>query len=85
MCLEGADGLFGYVQPMDIRGNELELFSPLLLDVELVRCTTFVVKDLEVNSMAALGEAGHDPICGGEVVAVVAGLKWSTRITLVST
>ena len=33
---------------MDIRGNELELRPPLILDVELVGCAAFVVKDLEV-------------------------------------
>ena len=33
MCLEGADGSFGDVTKMDIRGNELELRPPLLLDM----------------------------------------------------
>ena len=76
MCLEGADGLFRDVTTMEIRGNELELRPPLLLDVELVGCAAFVVKDLEVDTMAALCEVGHDPICGGEAVAVVAGFEW---------
>ena len=76
MCLEEVDGSFIDVTPMDIRGNELELRPPLLLDVDLVGRATFVVKDLEVNSMATLGEAGHDPICGGDAVVVVAGFKW---------
>ena len=49
---------------------------PLLLVVELVGCTAFVVKYFEVNTMTALCEVGHDPICGGEVVAVMARLKW---------
>ena len=61
---------------MDIRGNELELCLPLPLNVDLVGCAAFVVKDLEVNALDALCEAGHDPICGGEAVAVVAGFKW---------
>ena len=61
---------------MDIRGNELELRPPLLLYVELVGCATIVVKDLEVNTMDALCEAGHDPICGREAVAVVARFEW---------
>ena len=26
--------------------------------------------------MAALCEAGHDPICGGKAVAVMAGFEW---------
>ena len=74
--LEGADGSFGDVTTMDIRGNELELRPPLLLDVELVVCAAFVVKYLEVGIMAVIFEAGHDLICGGETVLVVAGLEW---------
>ena len=49
---------------------------PLLFDGELAGCTAFVVKDLEVNTMAAFSESDHDSICGGEAVAVVTGLKW---------
>ena len=74
MRLEGADGAFGDVTAMDIRGEKLELRPPLLFDVELVGCTAFVVKDLKVNTMDALCEAVHDSICGGKAVAVVAGL-----------
>ena len=62
MRLEGADGAFGDVTGMDIRGHELELRPPLLFDVELVGYTAFFVKDLEVETMAALCEAGHDSI-----------------------
>ena len=76
MRLEGEDGAFGDVTKMDIRGNELELLPPLLLDVEFVGCATLVVNDLEVNIMAALCEAGHDLICGGKAVAVVAVFEW---------
>ena len=72
MRLEGADGAFGDVTTMDIRGNELELRPPLLLDMEFVGCSELVVKDLEVENMAALCEAGHDSICGGDAVVVVA-------------
>ena len=61
---------------MDIRGNELEPPPPLLFDVELIGCTALVVKDLEVDTMATLCEAGHDSICGGEAVLFVAGLEW---------
>ena len=49
---------------------------PLLLDVELVGCTVFVVKDLEVYTMAALCEAGHDPILGAVEHTVRAGFEW---------
>ena len=76
MCLEGADGSFGDVTMMDIRGNELELCHPLILNMELVGCAAFVVKDLGVNTMASLCEVGHDTICGGKAVANVAGLEW---------
>ena len=72
MRLEGADGAFGDVTTMDIRGNDLELRPPLLLDVKFVGCAAFIVEDLEVDTMAALCEAGHDSIYGGDAVAVVA-------------
>ena len=62
MRLEGVDGAFGNVTAMDIRGHELKLRPPLLFDVELVGCTAFVVKDLKVDTMAALRESGHDSI-----------------------
>ena len=70
------DGSFGDVTMMDIRGDELELFPPLLLDVDLVGCAAFFVKYLEVDAMASLCEEGHDPICGGKAVAVVEGFEW---------
>ena len=54
----------------------MEIRPPLLLDVEFVGCAEFVVKYFEVNTMTALCEVGHDPICGGEAVAVVAGFEW---------
>ena len=76
MRLEVVDGTFGDVTTMDIRGIELELRPPLLLDVELVGCAAFVVNDLDFDTMAALCEAGHDTICGGKAVAVVAVLEW---------
>ena len=44
--------------------------------MELVGCTEFVVKDLEVDTMSAFSKSGHDSICGGKVVAVVAGFEW---------
>ena len=75
MRLEGADGAFGDVTTMDIRGNKLELLSPLLLDAELVACAAFVVNDLEVDTVAALCEAGHYTICGSKAVSVVAGFE----------
>ena len=49
ICLEGVDGAFGYITAMEIREHELELFPPLLFDVELVGCTAFIVKDLEAT------------------------------------
>ena len=76
MRLEGADGALVNVTAMDTRGHELELCPPLIFDVELVGCTVFFVKYLEIDTMAALDEAGHDSICGGEAVAVVAGFEW---------
>ena len=74
--LEGADGAFVDVTTMDIRGHELEFRPPLLCNVELVVCTSFVVKDLDVDTMAGFSDSGHDSICGSKAVAVVAGFKW---------
>ena len=76
MCPEGADGAFVNVTAMGIRGNDLELRPPRLFDVELVGCTALVVKDLEVDTMAALCEVGHDSICGGEAMAAATGFEW---------
>ena len=75
MCLEGSDGVFGDVTTMDIRGDKLELLPPIIIDVDLVGCAAFIVKDFEVNTMAAICEAGHDLICGREAVAFVAGFE----------
>ena len=76
MRLEGANGAFGDVTVMEIRGHELEFCPPLLFNVDLVGCNAFVVKDLEVNTMAVCSESGHDSICSRKVVAVVAGFEW---------
>ena len=76
MCLEDGYGSFGDFRTMGIRGIELELCPPLILDMERVGCYVLVVKDLKVDAMAALCEAGHDPICGGKAVAFVAVFEW---------
>ena len=39
---------------MEIRGNNFELYPPLLLEMDFLGCATFVVKDLEVDTMAEL-------------------------------
>ena len=54
----------------------MEFRPPLLFDVELVGCTALVVKELEVETMAAFSESGHDSIYGGEAVAVLEGFQW---------
>ena len=46
MRLEGADGASGDVTTMEIRGNELELCPPLILDAEFVVYAAFFVKYL---------------------------------------
>ena len=46
MRLDGADGASGNVTAMEIRGNELELSPPLILDAEFVVCAAFFVKYL---------------------------------------
>ena len=74
--LEGADGAFSDVRAMNIMGHKCELRPSLLFNVELLGCNAFIVKDLEVDTMATLCEAGHDSICGGDLVAVVAEFEW---------
>ena len=46
MRLDSADGALGNVTTIEIRGNELELFPPLILDAEFVVCAAFFVKYL---------------------------------------
>ena len=68
--LEGADGTFGDVATMDIRGHKLVCGFPDVSDVLGIFLARFVVKDLVVYNVAASIEAGHDAGVGWDAVAV---------------
>ena len=48
----------------------------LLFDNMLVLGTGFVIKDLQVDAVAAGFEAFHDGGVGGNVVGIILGLEW---------
>ena len=70
------DGTFSGVAAMDILWDELELDLTLLFDNMLVLGTGFVIKDLQVDAVAAGFEAFHDGGVGGNVVGIILGLEW---------
>ena len=65
MCFERADGPFGNVTAVDIWWDKLELGSPFLFDLDFVGGAALVVKNLQVDTVALLGEVGHDAIGSG--------------------
>ncbi len=60
---------------MHVRRDKLKLGVPLEGDGFLISGAGFIVQDLEVNSKAAGCQPCHDGIVGGDVVAVIPGLK----------
>ena len=70
MSFEGADGTFGYVAMMDIRGQYFVSGCPDVGDVLAVFLACFVIEDLVVDEVTASLEAGHDAGVGRDVVAV---------------
>ena len=65
MCFECSDGLFGNFTAVVIWWDNLELGSSFLFDLEFVGDTALVVKNLQVDAVASLGEVGHDAIGSG--------------------
>lgn len=49
---------------------------PVVGDGSAVLLAGFVVKDLVLDGVTFLFEAGHDAAMGGDSVAVMAGLEW---------
>ena len=58
--LESLDGSLCGIATMHVRWNELELDAPISSHDSLEFGTDFVVKNLEVNLEAFVGEASHD-------------------------
>ena len=58
--LESLDGSLCCIATMHVRWNELELDAPISSHDSLEFGTDFVVKNLEVNLEAFVGEASHD-------------------------
>ncbi len=67
---EGLDGSFGGIAARDVRRDELILCFPFVFDVCFEIFAGLVVKDLEVHSEAAFGEAVHDGVVGGKAMCI---------------
>ena len=71
ICLEGVDGAFGYIPVMDICQDKLEGTVALVKDGATILDSSFIVKDLEINSVALGFEARHDDVVGRNVIPVI--------------
>ena len=70
MSLECADGTFGYVAMMDIRGQYFVSGCPDVGDVLAVFLACFVIEDWVVDAVTASIVAVHDAGVGRDAVAV---------------
>ena len=68
--------MFSSATAVNIWRDKLELYMPLLFNYAPVFGTGFVVKDLQVNAVAAVFEAFHDQDVGGNADGVILGLEW---------
>ena len=75
MRFEGADGTFGYVAPIDVRGYQLLCGRLDVGDVPAVFLSGFVVEDLVVDDVTTILEAGHDASVGRYAVTVFSCLE----------
>ena len=84
MSFEGANRTFSSIASVDIGWDELVVALPLLFDDTFVVCAGFVVKNLKVNTVAAVLEALHDGVVVFNVVGIFFGLEGAWRIVLES-
>ena len=75
MSFEGADGTFGYVAMIYVRGYQLVCGFPDVGDVLAILLAGFVVEELVVDDVTASLEAGHDASVGRYTVAVLSFLE----------
>ena len=73
MIFEGPDGLFCGIAPVYIRGHQLVICSPLLLDGAAILLSEFIVQGLEVNFMATFFDAHVDVVVFCNTMVVVFG------------
>ena len=71
VVLEFADGVFGGVAEMYVRGYELVSDLPLLLNDTLVFSADFIIYNLDVDFLDLWGEALHDGVVGGNATLVL--------------
>ena len=69
---ESADGAFGYIPVMDICQDKLEGTVALVKDGATILDSSFIVKDLEINTVAFGFEARHDAVVGSNAMTVAA-------------
>ncbi len=75
VVLEGANGALRLITVMHVQGDELEFGVPLEGEGFFVRQAGFVIQDLEINGETTGGQASHDRVVGGNVMAITLGLE----------
>ena len=75
MGFKGADGMFGNVTAVEIRGHELVCGLSDVSDVATVLLDGFFVEDLVVNDVATRLEVGHDVGVCRDMVAILVRLE----------
>jgi len=75
VVLECASGALRPITGMHFQGDDLEFGVPLEGDGFFVRQAGFVIQDLEINGETSGGQASHDRVVGGNVMAITLGLE----------
>ncbi len=75
VALECADGALRPIPAVHVRGDKLELGFPLDGDGFLVRGTSLIVKNLEVDGKPRCHQSQHDGVVGRNPMPVISGLE----------
>ena len=70
MGLDGAYGSISSIAKVDIWGHQLAVTRPLFRDDTMILSADFIINNLEVDPVAALLEAGHNLVVGGNEMVV---------------